>query len=89
MKGFFTKFILALLGLFAVLGTYAKDAKACLIPSATQKIHKNITESTPLYLTHAMDLFSTSDNLMTWHYSHESHRSHWSHQSHQSHYSGY
>lgn len=89
MKRFIAKLSLAVFGLLAVFGTYAKDAKALIHSDArTQKI-QNVSESTPLYLMHAKDLFSSSEDLLAWHYSHSSHQSHWSHQSHQSHYSHY
>ncbi len=47
-----------------------------------------ITESSPLYLQHAINLFSQDeDGYLGWHYSHSSHASHASHSSHHSHYS--
>jgi hypothetical protein len=48
-----------------------------------------ITESSPLYLQHAINLFSPADDgYLGWHTSHVSHSSHVSHRSHYSHYSG-
>ena len=47
-----------------------------------------ITESTPLYLQHAINLYSQADDgYLGWHTSHVSHSSHVSHRSHYSHYS--
>jgi hypothetical protein len=49
-----------------------------------------ITESSPLYLQHAINIFSQDDeSYLGWHYSHSSHSSHSSHVSHRSHYSHY
>ena len=47
-----------------------------------------ITESSPLYLQHAINLHSQADDgYLGWHTSHVSHSSHVSHRSHYSHYS--
>ena len=48
-----------------------------------------ITESSPLYVQHAINLFSQDDEdgYLRAHYSHSSHSSHVSHRSHYSHYS--
>jgi len=87
MKRFFAKFTLSVFGFFALIGTFAQDAKAALIGYDKAPKIQNVTESTPLYLMHANDLFSEDGDLLTWHYSHQSHSSHYSHQSHHSHYS--
>ena len=89
MKRFVAKFTLSVFSFLALLGTFAQDAKATLIGHVETPKIENVTESTPLYLIHANDLFSEDGDLLTWHYSHQSHRSHYSHQSHQSHYSHY
>jgi len=56
------------------------------------KEFKEISNKTPLILTHSQDLYRIQDQQIAqhWsHYSHQSHQSHYSHQSHWSHYSSY
>lgn len=89
MKRLVAKLTLSVFGFLALFGVFAQDAKAALIGHIKIPKIENVTESTPLYLMHANDLFAEDGDLLTWHYSHQSHASHASHASHQSHYSHY
>ena len=84
MKRLLGKIILSITGVLAVLGLISSDAKPTVKPETS--ITK-VSETTPLYLTPAKEIFYNSDNISAWHYSHSSHYSHMSHRSHYSHYS--
>jgi hypothetical protein len=80
--------VVAVFGLLSLLGITPTEGKAIF---KQETVISKISETTPLYLTHAKDVFSDGSDGLTWHQSHRSHvshSSHWSHQSHYSHYSG-
>jgi len=86
MKRLISKIFVLSLGILGILGITPKDSQA--ITHKESKI-ENISATTPLYLMHSQDIFSTDSIVSSWHESHYSHSSHYSHQSHYSHYSGY
>ena len=75
MKRIISNITLVILGLLATLGVDPK------IPNAQihQQSIKNISATTPLYLMHANQINSDTNNLLAGHGSHVSHASHVSH----------
>lgn len=86
MKTLLKLIIIPITATLALFGLTSKDVKPVVKPEIS--ITK-ISETTPLYLTPAKDLYSDADTMITRHYSHYSHYSHRSHHSHSSHWSHY
>ena len=83
MKRLISNFILSIFGILTIFGFNTNITKASI---NTESI-KSISEATPLYLIHAKNIYSATNDMATWHSSHVSHASHASHESHVSHYS--
>ncbi len=89
MRRLMTKVMIVLGGLAAAFGISISNVHANKPTPIATEINK-ITETSPLYLDHSVNIFSVQiGDQMSWHYSHSSHESHWSHQSHHSHHSHY
>ena len=69
------------IGLLALLGI--SNNTEANVSKNFEKTIMNISEQTPLVLSHFQD--TSQGNEISWHYSHQSHSSHYSHQSHSSH----
>jgi hypothetical protein len=78
MKRFISSFTLSIFGLLAIFGFQPTIAKAQI----HQQSIKNISATTPLYLMHANQINSDTNNMVAGHVSHGSHGSHGSHVSH-------
>lgn len=80
MKSVWKRLWLVFVGVFTIIGISSTSDSAIQNPTQQSTIKATqITEITPLYLTHANNLFSDSSEVMTaWHYSHSSHYSHYS-----------
>ncbi len=78
MKRLVSSIILSIFGLLAIFGFQPTIAKAQI----HQQSIKNISATTPLYLMHANQINSDTNNLLAGHGSHVSHASHASHASH-------
>lgn len=85
MKQLISTIILSVFGLLTILGFDPKITKA----SIKSESIKSVSQTTPLYLMHAKDIYSKTNNMVAQHYSHYSHESHASHVSHASHYSSW
>ncbi len=84
MKGILKKALIFAGGLLATFGIGISQVPAHV--NTTLQCDKiQVSESTPLYLEHATQIFSSESNTMlSQHYSHASHESHASHASHYS-----
>ncbi len=84
MKRFLGKVIVLAGAACAILGFTVPSIRAGVSTSPTPQIIPKVSESTPLYLEHAL----VADNQSTAN-QYSDHFSHYSHESHSSHYSGY
>jgi hypothetical protein len=75
MKRLISNITLSIFGLLAIFGFQPTIAKVQI----NQQSIKNISATTPLYLMHANQINSDTNNLLAGHVSHASHASHVSH----------
>ena len=87
MKKIIAKLVVMIFGILSIVGISISHSNAF---TQQEQRFSRISETTPLYLMHAKNVFSknVSDiNQHNSHWSHGSHGSHGSHDSHSSHYS--